>query len=184
MARTEPAKFAEFVKDDINSFISDTEMPLYSNCYYRVNESKQTWIECYKFLMSQKPLSPLKLSETLTLAASDHAKDLAKTGMMGHTGSDGSSMADRISRRGQGQWMGSMAENVGSDFLVEGRNHALKTVMGLIIDDGVPSRGHRRNIFSPDTHYIGIYSAIQGDKILTVMDFLTSDLPPKNKGSV
>lgn len=84
-------------------------MPLYGNCYYRVNESKQTWIECYKFLINQKPLPPLRLSQALTQAAQDHAIDLAKTGMMGHTGSDGSSMADRITRRGQGQWTGSMA---------------------------------------------------------------------------
>jgi hypothetical protein len=43
---------------------------------------------------------------------------------------------------------GSTGENIGSDFAVQGRNHALKTVMGLIIDDGVSSRGHRKNIFS------------------------------------
>ena len=76
-----------------------------------------------------------------------------------------------------------MAENVGSDFLVEGRDHALKTVLGLIIDDGVPSRGHRKNIFSTSTKYIGIYSVVQGDKILTVMDFLSVNLPPKKKGN-
>lgn len=77
-----------------------------------------------------------------------------------------------------------MAENVGSDFLVEGRDHALKTVVGLIVDDGVASRGHRKNILSGETKYIGIYSAVQGDKIITVMNFLSVNLPPKQFNSV
>lgn len=45
--------------------------------------------------------------------------------------------------------------------MVKGRNHALQTVMGLIIDDGVMSRGHRKNIFSTDFKYIGIASRVQ-----------------------
>lgn len=66
--------------------------------------------------------------------------------------------------------------------MVKGRNHALQTVMGLIIDDGVMSRGHRNNIFSDDFKYIGIASRVQGDKIITVMDFHSSNLGTQSRG--
>lgn len=62
LARTNPTKFAEFIKADIDSFISDTQMPLVPNCYYQVNESKKTWIDCYDFLLKQQPLPPFQLS--------------------------------------------------------------------------------------------------------------------------
>lgn len=82
-----------------------------------------------------------------------------------------------------GQAYGSSGENIGSEFKVEGRNHALQTVMGLIIDDGVSSRGHRKNIFSKDFKYVGISSRVQQDKIITVIDFHSENLPTKNGSS-
>jgi hypothetical protein len=36
-----------------------------------------------------------------------------------------------------------MGENIGGDFKIKGRNHALNTVKSLLIDDGVSNRGHR-----------------------------------------
>ena len=67
--------------------------------------------------------------------------------------------------------------------MVQGRDHALQTVMGLIIDDGVKSRGHRKNIFSADFKYVGIASRVQKDKIITVMDFHSSNLGTTSKQS-
>ena len=67
--------------------------------------------------------------------------------------------------------------------MVKGRNHALQTVLGLIIDDGVMSRGHRKNIFSTDFKYIGIASRVQEDKVITVMDFHSSNVGTHSAGS-
>lgn len=42
-----------------------------------------------------------------------------------------------------------MAEIIGADFVLKDRNNAEMTVLGLIIDDGVVDRGHRKTIFNP-----------------------------------
>lgn len=51
-----------------------------------------------------------------------------------------------------------MAELIGADFAYENRNHAELTILGLIIDDGVPDRGHRKTIFNPLYRQIGCKS--------------------------
>jgi len=87
------------------------------------------------------------LHEGLHQSSKDHATDLAKNGIFGHTGSDKSTFSERILRyckKGQG----AMAEIIGADFLIKDRNNAELTILGLIIDDGVPDRGHRRTIFN------------------------------------
>lgn len=42
----------------------------------------------------------------------------------------------------------------------------------LLIDDGVSDRGHRKNLLSSVFTNIGLGSAVVGDKIRVVMDFL------------
>src|SRR6185436_2045609 len=64
-------------------------------------------------------------------------------------GSDGSSPGDRMSR--YGEW----ADTLGEDIVYFSRN-AREDVVALIIDDGVSTRGHRKNIFQPAFHVIGI----------------------------
>ena len=49
-------------------------------------------------------------------------------------------------------WDGKIAENI--DF---GCDTGRSIVLSLCIDDGVSSRGHRKNIFSPDLKKIGIF---------------------------
>lgn len=98
-ARTNPQKFANYVQQDIDSFVDNGHMPLFPGCLYSVNESKQTWVDCKSFLLSQNPLPPYKLSDALTVVAKDHATDMVENNIEGHVGSDGSSLTDRIERR-------------------------------------------------------------------------------------
>lgn len=91
------------------------------------------------------------------MSAKEHAVDLAKHSMFGHTGSNKSTFSQRIlkhCKKGQG----AMAEIIGADFYIEDRNHAEMTVLGLIVDDGVADRGHRKTIFNPQYRYIGCKS--------------------------
>ena len=55
----------------------------------------------------------MELNEGLSLAAEDHAIDMAVNGFMGHDSSDGKKFSDRIEKR-CGQAYGSSGENLGS----------------------------------------------------------------------
>ncbi|MDQ2976148.1 MAG: CAP domain-containing protein [Acidobacteriota bacterium] len=109
------------------------------------NEGVSACDEAIVYLRSLKPLAPLEMSAGLVLRAKDHVGDLVKTGGRGHKGSDGSVPEDRVSR--YGTW----SESVGEDILYDSRK-AREDVISLIIDDGVATRGHRKNIFKPTFH--------------------------------
>ncbi len=74
-----------------------------------------------------------------------------------------------------------MAEIIGADFSIPNsqRKHPELTVLGLIIDDGVSSRGHRKAIFSPTYRYVGCQSGVQNDKIISVFNLAENSLKVK-----
>ncbi len=105
--------------------------------------------ECVRVLKKQEPLPLLHPSYGLTIAARDHVTDQSKTGRTGHSGSDKSNMRDRIER--YGTWQVRIAENI-----AYGASTARQIVIYLLIDDGVPDRGHRKNFLNPDFKAVGV----------------------------
>lgn len=103
--------------------------------------------EAVRFLKKTRPLQPLTLSTGMSRAAADHCAEQIE-GQLGHDGNDRSSPGDRISR--YGSWSATWGENI---------SYAQKTargvVLSLIIDDGVRSRGHRKNIFNSKFNIAG-----------------------------
>jgi len=105
--------------------------------------------EAIDFLKQVKRMSALKASEGLFLAAKDHVEDTGKKGLVGHDGSDGSTAVQRMER--YGKWEKTAGENV-----AYGVDKARDIVIQLIVDDGVPGRGHRANIFNADYRAVGV----------------------------
>ncbi len=103
--------------------------------------------EAVRFLKKARPLPPLTLSTGMSRAAADHCAEQVE-GQLGHDGNDRSSPGDRISR--YGIWSATWGENISY-----GQKTARGIVLTLIIDDGVRSRGHRKNIFNPKFNYAG-----------------------------
>jgi uncharacterized protein YkwD len=116
----------------------------------RTTEGPAAVREAVAALQAQTPEPPLAFAEELAAAARDLAVDQERTGAVGHTASDGSTPASRIARRGK--WNVSYSENVDYGSFTSGRD----VVIDLLIDDGVPDRGHRRNIFDPSARVVGV----------------------------
>ncbi|HMJ07032.1 MAG TPA: CAP domain-containing protein, partial [Chthoniobacterales bacterium] len=103
--------------------------------------------EAIQFLRRASPQTPLIVSRGMSQAAADHCAEQAGGGMS-HRGRAGSTTGDRINR--YGSWSGTWGENLSC-----GRSTAREIVLALIIDDGLRSRKHRANIFSPNFNYAG-----------------------------
>lgn len=148
LARTNPAQYLRYLQD-FKPYYHGKEIEYSDGSTLVTNEGVGALDEAINFVRSLKPLPPLELRKGLVLGARDHVNDLVKTGLSGHRGSDGSLTEDRLNR------YGSWSDSVGEDIVYHSR-HAREDVIALIIDDGVKSRGHRKNIFKSDFHVIGL----------------------------
>ncbi|HBB87609.1 MAG TPA: CAP domain-containing protein [Blastocatellia bacterium] len=148
LARTNPTLYLRYLEDFKASY-RGKEIKYSDGSTLVTNEGVSALEEAINFVRLLKPLPPLELRKGLVLGAKDHVNDLVKTGQSGHRGSDGSILEDRLNR------YGSWSVAVGEDIVYRSRK-AREDVIALIIDDGVKSRGHRKNIFKSDFHVIGL----------------------------
>jgi hypothetical protein len=121
--------------------------------------------ECYEELLKTKAVPLLTASVGMSLAAMELVRDQEKNGKVSHNTSDGATPFERMER--YGSWKSGAGENVSY-----GMDTARAIVLQLLIDKGVPSRGHRKNIMNPLFRVVGV--AAGGHKIYShmfVMDF-------------
>jgi uncharacterized protein YkwD len=100
--------------------------------------------EAIYFLNKMRPVDALTISRGMSLGARDHVKDNGSRGSTGHNGSDGSDPSTRIER--YRSWESTAKEYI-SYYCP---STAQEIVIQLIVNDGVPNRKHRKNIFNPN----------------------------------
>ena len=140
LARTKPRAYADFLREFRRQFQGKSYRLGNSRTLVRTVEGVKAVDEAIRFLSRQKPLPPLTWSDELAAAAAELVDEQGKTGATGHTGKSSGGMGARIERHGK--WQGMIGENIGY-----GPGIARQMAMQLIIDDWVPDRGHRQNIF-------------------------------------
>jgi uncharacterized protein YkwD len=147
-ARTAPKDYSSIL-EQYKSYYDKKLLKLPGEIPILTKEGAGAVVEAIRFLRSTKSISPLTPSKGMSSGAKDHAMDQGSSGATQHKGSDGSHPWDRVNR--YGTWENSIAENI-----AYGSDKARTIVMFLIVDDGVSSRGHRKNIFNPDFRVIGV----------------------------
>lgn len=133
--------------------------------YMMTNEGPGAYNELISFLKKQAPLAPMTWSNGLGSACQKFVNVAGPSGATGHSSPNGDSMSDRISA--EGSWQSTIGEN-----LAYGDRDGKKSLIQLMVDDGVPSRGHRKNIFNTKFKVIGIaIGSHKGYRFMTCNDF-------------
>ncbi len=165
LARSEPHTYANFLREFRDRFQGDCYVQPGMANRVQTSEGVKAVDEAITFLSRQKPLPPLTWSNGLAAAADELAEEQSHSGEIGHESRQGKSMRERIERRGK--WESYLAENIGY-----GPDDPRNMVMQLIISDGVPNRGHRKNTFSMAFNAAGVSCGPHPDfDSMCVIDF-------------
>lgn len=138
-----PREYAKYLRA-LGTHFQGTLWRLRDHVPIRTHEGRAAVVEAAEFLEKVTPIKGvLAFSEGLHAAAWDHVASQGPTGQTGHKGLDGSTPRQRVERRGRS------ADLIG-EVINYGDETPRMTVIQLVIDDGVPDRGHRRNLFNPE----------------------------------
>ncbi len=146
--RQDPQKYGRYLESYLNLMRGDV-LYLPKRAPFRLFEGPDSVREAAKFLKGSSRILPLMRSPLLERAAASHLADLLENPKIGHYGKDGADLGTRLSRFGRR--IGPASENI--TFSDETPRQVALT---MIIDDGVKSRMHRKNVVNPDYLVVGV----------------------------
>lgn len=149
--RANPAGYAQVFETILGRVNNNLYYPEGSDIGIRLKEGVPAIKEAISVIRQKKSLPELKWSEELAEAARAHIRDTAPKGLLGHKSSSGGGFAERIGEVMQAGRFVSAAENLSYGYS-DGRD----VVAQLFIDDGVPNRGHRKNLLNQQLNHIGV----------------------------
>ena len=148
LARTNPGDYAVWLRGQ-RQYYRGTQLRRPGEVPIRTKEGIAAADEAIRWLEKQRPVGALGYSRGLSLAARDLVAPQGASGEFGHKDPDGSTPSDRIERHGQ--WESVIGENV-----AYGQRTARDVVAAFIVDDDVPGREHRKNLFNAAFHVMGV----------------------------
>ncbi len=149
LARSQPHIYVNHLRQFRDTFQGKQCRVSGSSAVVQTCEGKAAVDEAIRYMLSRKALPPLTGSHGLTAAASELVMSQGRTGAVGHATHRNERVGKRVDR--YGLWKRRVAENI-----VYSPADPRGMVMQLIIDDGVPGRGHRDNLFSRSFRKVGI----------------------------
>ena len=136
-----PTEFELSVIDEMN--LARTAPKEYAETYIAPLSgqfSAEYFNECIEEMKAMAPVGALTHADGLWRMARAHAVTQGAAGEVGHDRVDGSTFSDNVRRYGT---FTSAGENISY-----GKNTARGIVIQLLVDDGIESRGHRKNLLS------------------------------------
>lgn len=147
--RSNPKRYAEEYLEDLRMAYNGNLFTYPGQITVKTKEGISPLNECIQFLKESKPTGILQPAEGLAKAAADLVADQQKDGGTGHISRKGFNPQQRIEK--YGEWNICSSEDI-----TYGSSKAQLIVISLLIDDGVPNRGHRENILSPCSRLVGV----------------------------
>jgi hypothetical protein len=148
LARTTPRFYVSFLQE-LEKFFYGKELRRPGEIPLSTKEGQTALNEAIRFMKKATPVPKLRWSEGMARGARDHVEAQGNTGTVGHGSAERDGLRERI--RLYGAWEKIVGENI-----VYGHTRARDVIISLIIDDGVPHRGHRQNIFNPNFLVAGV----------------------------
>lgn len=144
LLRSNPAGYIPFVQDYIKEIEAGRAFSRSTTAAYElIDELRRTG-----------PLSILEPTECIYRAAEKHGQEAVRIGSSDHVGKDGSWPWDRVRRE-----CSQMSD--GNENLVGGPDKIRVSMLLLLIDDGIPTRGHRKTLLEPKWKYVACYKSGQ-----------------------
>jgi uncharacterized protein YkwD len=151
VARTQPDAYIRYLEHYRSLFKDKTYRQPGTNLHIRTEEGTAAIDEAIAFLRRQRPLPPLRWADGLARSGAELVRAQAKSKETGH-GSGRLAMARRIQRHGT--WTVAIGEAISYGPYVADRGRDV--IAQLIVDDGVPGRGHRQSLFEKDYRLAGV----------------------------
>jgi uncharacterized protein YkwD len=147
--RSDPKKYAELYIRSTLRYYNGKNYSEPGQITIVTQEGATAVNSCITALTRASAVGLLQPERGIWLAAKDHALDQSRTGQTGHTGSDRSDPFKRMERYGGGY-------NTAGENCAYGPNTGRDIIVQFLIDDGVPSRGHRTNIMNRNFTQTGL----------------------------
>ena len=139
LVRGNPAGYIPYIEEYIRKIERGEGFGSVATCQELIRELRNT-----------PTLSILEPTECLYQAARNHGEDQRPTGSTDHVGTDGSYPWDRVLKS-------CPHLTDGNENLVGGPSSVREAVILLLVDDGIPNRGHRRTMLNKDWKYVACY---------------------------
>ncbi|MEL6555165.1 MAG: CAP domain-containing protein [Cyanobacteria bacterium J06621_11] len=146
--RADPAAYAQGLIR-LRSYYEGNLVKVPGQPVVQVQEGISALDEAITALQNTESLALLNPSPGMEQGAADHSEDIGFKGLTGHYGSDNSDPFERINR--YGTWSQAAAENITYGAPTSAEWHLIQ----LLVDDGVPSRGHRETLLNPAYQRVG-----------------------------